>query len=103
MISTRANTIKDWCKEVHDVAMKHGWWDNPRETPELLCLIHSEISEGLEAYRREDMNLFREEMADVAIRLFDLCREYNIDLEWEIYRKNEKNKARPYRHGNKKC
>jgi len=96
-------SISEWCKEIHQNAIDHGWWEEPREAPELLCLLHSEVSEALEAYRMSDSDGFKEELADVAIRLFDMCCYYGIDLEKEIADKHKKNIDRPYRHGNKRC
>lgn len=96
--------ISDWQKETHQNAVAHGWYDgDTRGIPELLCLIHSEVSEALEAHRENDWDGFKEELADVAIRLFDMAEYLNIDLEAEIAKKHETNKARPYRHGNKVC
>lgn len=89
--------------EIHNNAVAHGWWDNERPIPETLCLIHSEVSEALEAYRKGDFENFREELADVVIRILDACGGYKIDLEYEILKKHEFNKKRPYRHGNKIC
>ena len=42
-------------KEVHELAIEKGWYDNTtiRSIPELLCLIHAEISEALEGYRNK--------------------------------------------------
>lgn len=88
---------------IHINAMNHGWWDEERKIPELLCLIHSEVSEALEAYRNNDMALFREECADIMIRLLDMCENETIDLWYEVMRKHEINKKRPYRHGGKVC
>ncbi|GAG80992.1 unnamed protein product [marine sediment metagenome] len=65
--------IKQWQKEIYELAVEKGWWDRERPIPELLCLIHSEVSEALEAYRdgyQEDM---AGELADVAIRLFEMA------------------------------
>lgn len=64
-----------------------------------LALVHSEVSEALEALRVEDMKNFAEELADVVIRVADLAGGLNIDLEGEIEWKMEKNKAREYMHG----
>lgn len=89
--------------EVHQNAINHGWWDDTRPIPELLCLIHSEVSEALEAYRVGEDAYMAEELADVVIRVMDLCEAYGIDLEREITIKHESNKIRSYRHGNKKC
>lgn len=95
--------IKDLIEKIHQNAVDHGWWDTTRPIPELLCLIHSEVSEALEAYRNRDFTNFNEELADIAIRLFDMAGGLNLDLEAEILKKHEKNKGRPYRHGNKVC
>lgn len=96
-------TIREWQHACHENAINHGWWEEKRPIPELLCLVHSEVSEALEAYRKADMVGFREEMADIAIRLLDLAEAYGVDLEREIAAKHEKNILRPYRHGGKVC
>jgi len=94
--------INQLVKEAHETAKSKGWWDTPSETGTLLALIHSEVSEALEADRKGDQEHFAEELADVCIRIFDLCGAKGIDLEKEILDKMEYNKARPYKHGWKK-
>jgi len=42
------------------------------------------------------------ELADVVIRIFDLCGYYNIDLEHAIEEKMTYNKTRPHKHGGKR-
>lgn len=42
---------------------------------------------------------FEDEVADVAIRLFDLCGGMNIDLEKHIELKMKYNSLRGYKHG----
>lgn len=79
-----------------------------------LMLIVSELGEALEVLRQggdseEDdeenarivMEKFSEELADVAIRLFDLCGGLDIDLEAAMAEKMEKNRNRPRLHGKK--
>jgi NTP pyrophosphatase (non-canonical NTP hydrolase) len=83
--------IKVWQTKIHQWAIDKGWYDTERPTPELLCLLHSEVSEALEAYREHKDDLFREELADLAIRLLDACAYWGIDLEKEIERKHEIN------------
>jgi NTP pyrophosphatase (non-canonical NTP hydrolase) len=93
--------------EVHELAVKSGWYDKPREVPELLCLIHSEISEALEGYRKGipkgEKGWLGEELADAVIRIWDMCDFLEIDIAEEVNKKHEFNKTRPYRHGGKKC
>lgn len=43
--------INKLAKEVHENAVAHGWWDDKREAPEIIALIHSEWSEALEEAR----------------------------------------------------
>ena len=90
-------------KAIHQNAVDHGWWETERPIPEVLCLIHSEVSEALEAYRKDDKENFAEELADIAIRLLDAAEGYGINLENEILKKHEYNKSREYKHGGKAC
>lgn len=94
-------TINDLCNAAYETAVSKGWHDEERETGTLLALIHSEVSEALEADRKGDADNFSEELADVCIRIFDLCGSRNIDLEGAIEKKMEKNKLRDYKHGGK--
>lgn len=43
--------INELAKEIHQVAIAHGWWDEPRSFGEVIALCHSELSEALEEYR----------------------------------------------------
>ena len=95
--------LKQWMEAVHETAKQNGWWDGERPVPELLCLVHSEVSEALEAYRKQDEVNFNEELADIVIRVFDLAQHFNIDLEKEIMDKDTYNRTRGYRHGGKLC
>src|SRR3990167_5408148 len=61
-------------------------WEN---VPEKLMLVVTELAEAMEAYREknptgETIIHFEEELADVAIRLFDLCGGLGIDLRKSI-------------------
>jgi NTP pyrophosphatase (non-canonical NTP hydrolase) len=93
--------INNLCKEAFMIAKSKGWHDEPRETGTILALIHSEVSEALEADRKGNKENFAEELADVCIRVFDLCGSRGIDLEKAISEKIEYNKTRTYKHGGK--
>lgn len=71
------------------------------KVPNHLALIHSEVSEALEAYRKGDKENFAEECADVFIRLLDMTHGLEIDLAKAIADKLVKNIGRGYRHGGK--
>ena len=97
--NNRDRTLNGMSKLCHRIAVEKGFWDNKRNIGEALMLIVTELSEAMEAYRKEDQENFKEEIADTFIRLFDLCGGLNINIEKEIAKKSAKNKSRPYRHG----
>jgi NTP pyrophosphatase (non-canonical NTP hydrolase) len=94
-------------EEIHRLAVEKGWWDSPRPLPELLCLLHSEISEALEAYRNNipegESGCLSEELADLVIRIWDMCGALGIDIAKSVEKKHKYNMTRPYRHGGKAC
>ncbi len=94
-------------KEIHQLAKEKGWWDEYRPVPELLCLLHSEISEALEAYRNRipegQAGCLSEELADLVIRIWDMCEASGIDIATAVEKKHKYNMTRSYRHGNKVC
>lgn len=93
--------INKMCNEAFEIAKANGWHEEEREMGTILALIHSEVSEALEADRKRDKENFEEELADVCIRVFDLCGSKGIDLDSAIKRKMEDNKKRSYKHGGK--
>ena len=44
--------INKLAKKVHENARNKGFFDNEKNIGEMLCLIHSEVSEALEAERK---------------------------------------------------
>lgn len=72
-----------------------------RNKGELLCLVHSEISEAMEGDRKDLMDeklphrkAFEVELADALIRIFDIAGAYNLDLGGAIAEKRAFNKQR---------
>ena len=81
-------------REAHAIAKAHGWWDEGRTFGDLIALVHSELSEALEAYRvcgivdcpheHTEGAGVASELADVVIRVADMAEHYHWDLSgWE--------------------
>ena len=90
------NKLRDEC--YYNAKLK-GFHDTPREFGTAIALIHSELSEALEADREGDWDMVCEEFADVLIRLFDTAGEYRIDLDKAVERKMKINAGRQRKHG----
>lgn len=104
---------------VHQTAIDHGWWEGVTVgiIPEKLALIHSEVSEALEEYRKGDHPLvetyfvgpdrkpegFGVELADAIIRILDLAGYLGINMAEAVALKHNYNITRSYRHGGKTC
>lgn len=111
-------------EEVKHLNQSKGWYDTRRTFAEDVALLHSEVSEALEEYRRhgtEDRTVqptasanvnerlhpprplgVPSELADVLIRLLDTCERYEIDLVKAFDEKMKYNWNRPYRHGDRR-
>lgn len=65
-----------------------------------IAKISSECGEAVAAIQHgEEQDKMVEELADVIIRIFDLCGHLDADLGETLVRKMQHNKTRPYKHG----
>jgi len=91
----------------HNAAIEKGWWENDRNNGELIALMHSELSEGLEALRKDlydnhvpEFKGIEAELADVVIRIMDMAAARKYRVGEAIIRKLQYNAPRPHKHGN---
>lgn len=95
---------------LHETAIEKGFWDNPKNFDVFgnkLALVHSEVTEVLEAIRKnKGSEEIVEEMVDILIRTLDLYASMRNagflthSLDEILFKKMEINKARPALHGN---
>lgn len=74
-------------RKVHHHALEKGWWNKGVNMPSLLCFVHEEVSSALSAYKSRKKNKFKEELADIVIRVFSICARRKIDIETEILKR----------------
>ncbi len=95
---------------LHETAREKGFWDGEYSHDKVgnkLALVHSEVTEVLEAIRKsKGSEQVVEEMADVIIRLLDVYAAMRNEeqilhsLDEVLEAKINKNKERPRLHGN---
>lgn len=102
-------TLNYLAKEAHRNATEKGFYevqsDGSRKHRSggtiagTLMLIVTELAEACEADRKGDRENLQEELADVYIRMGDLCAFLEFDMEAAVEAKMAVNRNRPYQHG----
>ena len=122
-------SMEDWQTFIQEWAKSKGWWegfkggnvgksasvtqdvqrDANNYVASKLCLVHTEVSEAMEALRDGDMELrigeggkpegFESELADVIIRVLDLAEALGMDMGKTMAAKMKYNETREHKHG----
>jgi NTP pyrophosphatase (non-canonical NTP hydrolase) len=127
------NGLNGYCKDFNQQIKDAGFWDSMGESLEMMgndynkemltehaklniksthdayitqkiMLIVSELSEAVEAMRKDNYGImkkdtFEDEIADALLRTFDLCGQFDIDIEAQLEWKRNYNKTREKLHG----
>ena len=88
-------------RQIHGMSLAKWGGNDEREVGTLLALIHSEISEALEGYRKDlwddhlpNHKMAEVELADAVIRIFDLAERSGFDIGNAILEKHKYNMIR---------
>lgn len=100
MLNTLAN-------QAYTTAKAHGFHEGEINDGQALALIHSEVSEALQALRNgnpssehiERVQALDEELADIIIRVLDYAFVKGIDIGNAVCEKMKYNLSREYKHG----
>lgn len=85
--------------EVRELTDAKGFSSNEDRIWEMLALIHSEISEATDKYKKgEPYEAVGEELIDAIIRILHLCSVLGVDPEGLYQHKMAINWKRPYRY-----
>lgn len=130
MLAEVPGGLNDLARAIYERNVEKGFYEKEKNIGEMLCLIHSEVSEALEAdrnrsyamltepqrnvlmgwtgsddfvkdYKDKVKGSFEEEMADIFIRLLDMCAFKGIDIEFHVKAKMRYNLSREKYHGKK--
>ena len=91
--------LNEKMREVRALADAKGFSSDPARIWEMLALIHTEVSEATDAYKKgEPFDHVGEELVDAIIRILHLLSALDLDAEALFQAKMKQNWERPYKY-----
>jgi len=85
---------------VRELADAKGFSSRPERIWEMLALIHTEVSEATDAYKKgQPVELIGEELVDAIIRILHLLSALDLDAAKLFEHKMSVNWSRPHKYG----
>ncbi len=92
-------SLNERMREVRALADGKGFGSDQSRIWEMLALIHSEVSEATDAYKKgEGMDHVGEELIDAIIRILHLLSALGLDPDELFDAKMKRNWERPYKY-----
>ena len=87
-------------RRVRELADAKGFSSRPERIWEMLALIHTEVSEATDAYKKgQGLELVGEELVDAIIRILHLLSALDLDAAELFEQKMSINWSRPRKYG----
>lgn len=91
--------LNTYMREVRALCDAKGFSSDPDRFWQMLALIHTEVSEATDAYKKgQPFDVVGEELIDAVIRILHMLSAMGVDAEALYQGKMSKNWARPYRY-----
>lgn len=99
MNQTQEGSLTPLMHEVRALADEKGFGSSPARIWEMLALIHTEVSEATDAYKKgASMEKVGEELTDAVIRILHLMSALELDPDLLFRRVMDRNWQRPHHY-----
>jgi len=91
--------LNAYMAQVRELVDAKGFSSDEAQIWQMLALIHTEVSEAADAFKKgRSYDEVGTELADAIIRILHLCSALGVDIEALFQAKMAKNWQRPYRY-----